>query len=86
VRNKTWRQSTVIIYTFKRRAAKSPSFHPRERHYSETRENIIEAELDPGVNNSQSAEQLTDGQLDAYFYAAGWPVAAMVQLSATNGL
>lgn len=41
-----------------------------------------EAEL----NNSQSAERLADGQLDAYFYAAGWPIAAMVQLSSTKGM
>ena len=46
------------------------------------RDNIDEAEL----NNSQSAERLADGQLDAYFYAAGWPVAAMVQLSNTKGM
>ena len=47
-----------------------------------TRDNMEEAEL----NNSQSAERLADGQLDAYFYAAGWPVAAMVQLSNTKGM
>ena len=47
-----------------------------------TRDNIDEAEL----NNSQSAERMADGQLDAYFYAAGWPVAAMVQLSSTKGM
>ncbi|MEL6335407.1 MAG: TAXI family TRAP transporter solute-binding subunit [Pseudomonadota bacterium] len=47
-----------------------------------TRDNIDEAEL----NNSQSAERLADGQLDAYFYAAGWPVSAMVQLSTTRGM
>jgi len=47
-----------------------------------TRDNMEEAEL----NNSQSAEQLADGQLDAYFYAAGWPVAAMVQLASTKGM
>lgn len=47
-----------------------------------TRDNIDEAEL----NNSQSAERLADGQLDAYFYAAGWPVAAMVQLASTKGM
>ena len=47
-----------------------------------TRDNIDEAEL----NNAQSAERLADGQLDAYFYAAGWPVAAMVQLSSTRGM
>ncbi|MEM9473019.1 MAG: TAXI family TRAP transporter solute-binding subunit [Pseudomonadota bacterium] len=46
------------------------------------RDNMEEAEL----NNSQSAERLADGQLDAYFYAAGWPVAAMVQLSTTKGM
>ena len=50
--------------------------------YGVTRDNMDEAEL----NNSQSAEQLADGQLDAYFYAAGWPVAAMVQLSSTKGM
>ena len=47
-----------------------------------TRDNIDEAEL----NNAQSAERMADGQLDAYFYAAGWPVAAMVQLSSTKGM
>lgn len=47
-----------------------------------TRDNMDEAEL----NNSQSAERLADGQLDAYFYAAGWPVAAMVQLATTKGM
>lgn len=46
------------------------------------RDNMDEAEL----NNSQSAERLADGQLDAYFYAAGWPVSAMVQLSTTKGM
>ena len=46
------------------------------------RDNMEEAEL----NNSQSAERLADGQLDAYFYAAGWPVAAMVQLASTKGM
>lgn len=50
--------------------------------YGVTRDNMDEAEL----NNSQSAEQLADGQLDAYFYAAGWPVAAMVQLASTKGM
>ncbi|UWQ16463.1 TAXI family TRAP transporter solute-binding subunit [Jannaschia sp. M317] len=47
-----------------------------------TRDNIDEAEL----NQNQSAERLADGQLDAYFYAAGWPVAAMVQLASTKGM
>jgi TRAP transporter TAXI family solute receptor len=46
------------------------------------RDNIDEAEL----NNSQSAERLADGQIDAYFYAAGWPVSAMVQLATTKGM
>lgn len=46
------------------------------------RDNMDEAEL----NNAQSAERLADGQLDAYFYAAGWPVAAMVQLASTKGM
>jgi TRAP transporter TAXI family solute receptor len=46
------------------------------------RDNIDEAEL----NNSQSAERLADGQLDGYFYAAGWPVSAMVQLASTKGM
>lgn len=50
--------------------------------YGVTRDNMDEAEL----NNSQSADRLADGQLDAYFYAAGWPVAAMVQLSSTKGM
>lgn len=47
-----------------------------------TRDNIEEAEL----NNSQSAERIADGQLDAYFYAAGTPVAAMIQLDNTAGM
>jgi len=46
------------------------------------RDNIDEAEL----NNSQSAERLADGQLDAYFYAAGTPVSAMIQLDSTKGM
>lgn len=46
------------------------------------RDNMEEAEL----NNAQSAERLADGQLDAFFYAAGWPVAAMVQLASTKGM
>ncbi len=47
-----------------------------------TRDNMDEAEL----NNSQSAERIADGQLDAYFYAAGTPVAAIIQLDNTKGL
>ena len=50
--------------------------------YTFTRDNIDEAEL----NNTQSAERLADGQLDAYFYAAGTPVAAMIQLDNTKGM
>ncbi len=46
------------------------------------RGNINESEL----NNSQSAERIADGQLDAYFYAAGTPVAAMIQLDNTKGM
>lgn len=46
------------------------------------RSNIDEAEL----NNTQSAEHLADGQLDAYFYVAGTPIAAIVQLDATRGM
>ena len=46
------------------------------------RDNIDEAEL----NNAQSAERIADGQLDAYFYAAGTPVAAMIQLDSTKGM
>jgi len=47
-----------------------------------TRDDIDEAEL----NNNQSAERIADGQLDAYFYAAGTPVAAMIQLDNTKGM
>lgn len=47
-----------------------------------SRDDIDEAEL----NNSQSAERLADGQLDAYFYVAGTPTAAMVQLASTRGM
>lgn len=47
-----------------------------------TRDDIQAAEL----NNSQSAARLADGQIDAYFYAAGWPVSAMVQLASTAGM
>lgn len=50
--------------------------------YGVNRDNIDEAEL----NNSQSAERIADGQLDAYFYAAGTPVAAMIQLDNTKGM
>ena len=50
--------------------------------YGVNRGNIDEAEL----NNTQSAERIADGQLDAYFYAAGTPVAAMIQLDNTKGM
>jgi TRAP transporter TAXI family solute receptor len=46
------------------------------------RGNIDEAEL----NNAQSAERIADGHLDAYFYVAGTPVAAMIQLDNTKGM
>jgi TRAP transporter TAXI family solute receptor len=47
-----------------------------------TQDDIEGAEL----NNTQSAERLADGQLDAYFYVAGIPTAAMVQLASTAGM
>lgn len=47
-----------------------------------TRDDIKAAEL----NQAQSAERMADGQLDAYFYTAGYPVAAMVQLASTKGM
>jgi len=50
--------------------------------YGVNRDNIDEAEL----NNSQSAERIADGHLDAYFYVAGTPVAAMIQLDNTKGM
>ncbi|NBB69811.1 MAG: TAXI family TRAP transporter solute-binding subunit [Alphaproteobacteria bacterium] len=46
------------------------------------RDDIEAAELD----NVQSAERLAAGELDAYFYVAGTPTAAMVQLAATVGM
>ncbi|MFP4127000.1 MAG: TAXI family TRAP transporter solute-binding subunit [Alphaproteobacteria bacterium] len=46
------------------------------------RDDIDAAEL----NNTQSAERLADGQLDAYFAVAGTPTPAMVQLAATAGM
>ncbi len=50
-------------------------------HYGITRDDISAAEL----NNSQSAERIADGQLDAYFYAMGTPSSALVQLGSTRG-
>ena len=38
------------------------------------------------LNNAQSAERLADGQMDAHFAVAGWPLAAMVQLASTKGM
>jgi TRAP transporter TAXI family solute receptor len=38
------------------------------------------------LNNSQSAERVADGHLDAYFYAGGTPIAAMIQLDNTKGM
>ena len=46
------------------------------------RDNIDEAEL----NMAQSSERIADGQLDAYFYAAGTPISAVIQLDNTKGL
>jgi len=50
--------------------------------YGIGRGDIEAAELD----NTRSAERLADGRLDAYFYVAGTPTAAMVQLAATRGM
>ena len=50
--------------------------------YGLNRDNYDAAEL----NNAQSAQRIADGQLDAYFYAAGTPVAAIIQLDSTKGL
>ncbi len=52
------------------------------KEFGISRNDITPAEL----NNAQSAERIADGQLDAYFYAAGTPVAAMVQLATTKGM
>ena len=38
------------------------------------------------MGDSQSAERIADGHLDAYFYVAGTPVAAMIQLDNTKGM
>ncbi|MDM7948010.1 MAG: TAXI family TRAP transporter solute-binding subunit [Oceanibaculum nanhaiense] len=37
------------------------------------------------LNNTQSAQRIADGQLDAYFYAMGTPASALVQLGSTKG-
>ncbi len=46
-----------------------------------TRNDYTPAEL----NNTQSAQRIADGQLDAYFYAMGTPSSALVQLASTKG-
>jgi len=37
------------------------------------------------LNLGQSTQRLSDGQLDAFFYAGGWPFAALIQLGSTRG-
>ena len=37
------------------------------------------------LNVTQSAQRLADGQIDAFFYAAGTPLAALIQLGSTKG-
>ncbi len=37
------------------------------------------------LNNTQSAQRIADGQLDAYFYAMGTPSSALVQLGSIKG-
>lgn len=37
------------------------------------------------LNLGQSVQRLADGQIDAFFYAGGWPFAALIQLGATKG-
>ena len=51
------------------------------KRYGMSKDDIKPAAL----NNSQSAERLADGQLDAYFYAAGTPLSALIQLGSTRG-
>lgn len=50
-------------------------------HFGVTRDDIEAAEL----NNTQSAQRIADGQLDAYFYVMGSPSSALVQLASTKG-
>lgn len=47
-----------------------------------SRDNIEAAEL----NSNDSALYLADGRIDAYFYAAGWPVPAISRLASTKGM
>jgi len=49
--------------------------------YGTGRDGIDAAEL----NNTQSAQRIADGQLDAYFYTMGTPSAGLVQLGSTKG-
>ncbi len=37
------------------------------------------------LNLGQSTQRLADGQIDAFFYAGGWPFAALIQLGSTKG-
>ena len=37
------------------------------------------------LNVTQSAQRLADGQIDAFFYAAGTPLSALIQLGSTKG-
>jgi len=37
------------------------------------------------LNLGQSVQRLADGQVDAFFYAGGWPFAALIQLGSTKG-
>ena len=37
------------------------------------------------LNVGQSAQRLADGQIDAFFYAAGTPLSALIQLGSTKG-
>ena len=38
------------------------------------------------MNVGQSAQRLADGQIDAFFYAAGTPLSALIQLGSTKVL
>jgi len=37
------------------------------------------------LNVGQSAQRLADGQIDAFFYAAGTPLSSLIQLGSTKG-
>jgi len=47
-----------------------------------TRDKFTPVEL----NNSQAADRLADGQLDAYFAFSGAPASAIIQLASTSGM